>query len=736
METTKKENKKNGNKKKKQQKDKKNVEKQNKRNGAAPRRGRYNKKNIKSGTLKPLKDFSSVSVRENIMVIAKVEPKSIEALPLAIIARGILFGQNTVGSPIYWAYYAFMKDIIAIMNNEISPVTNRLAYVSQIIQSWLPKTAPFKTGTLSYSWDNVSAIQIPNDIVVRGFHTWLFVPDGSTFGPWNVYAAPASFSAEGEAFSKLSDVYTVIANHREPTLRYEYKPIDSEYKSDTSAYVAVSGYYGNGSINEVGPSFSIENEVPFKSNLLGGSTVYEETAGRVARCFNLASGDTTCAFGYPFMPGFKQEYYKTAYPPQFKFLDLDEVVTTLAVYYTKLVAAAISVGNGKASAQTAFAYTPFSCSAQQFRIAVRQAVLSFFAASAPLSQFQQYATDSNGFEAFRCGTNSMPVNIQEMRMPSILVENLRMLLPAYGFLTTNYQNPKNALMMIPVWGLYRSVVDDPPNPTGTFYSDYQGEFISSFSLLFTGGSGSDPNPIDGSGTSGECLDLNSPVVNSIIQEWNVRLNILSAYSTPLSFLTGTSATTLLTLNRYCEYKSFEVPLTKIPPYLQLDLNPTHIKKVKRESSSKKTKLNVKGTPVADDGFEDIYVPSDFSLATQVTRGIASMQSITEALKTLVQYFILPSIAITPGTPPDQRAVRVQNLESEIWDLSTSSQDFSSSRETQLIAYASLMAPGIATGGTADELVSIIKHLNDTNQGGFLGDILTGVASVLLPMIPI
>lgn len=679
-------------------------------------------------------------VRGNIMVLPECVPLAIEALPLAIIARGILFKQNTAASPIYWAYYAFMKDIIAIMSNQVTQVTSRLKYVTDIIASWQPKTVPFKTGTLSYGWKNTSAITIPNVITVRNYKTYLYIPDSTTYGVWLTQTAPPNPTDDPEAFAKLSEVYTVVGNERHPALQFQKITDDSPYSDDTSAFAACSLYYGAGNIPGVGASMSVENEVPFYSRILAGSNILDINEGRVARNFGLASGDTTAAFGLPFLPGFNHKFYKTAYPIQYKFLDIDEVVYTLQCYYLKLVALGIQNRGTSYNATTDFAYMPFPYSAQQFRIAVRQALLSFFAASAPLTQFLNYSGDVNGIEICRTGTNAMPYNIPEMRMPILLVENLRMLLNAYGFIPTKYQSKKNALLMVPAWGFYKSQINDPYNVTGTLYDSYSGQLEPMTSTLFVG-SGPDPNPIDGSGSLGECVDLNSPIISQIIQEWNERISILQAWSSPTAFLAGSSATTLLSLNRYCEYKEvFEIPMSQVPVYKRRLLDPTHIKRRKRVS----VKMNLKATgtikpPIKDEKTideEEVFVPPSFSLATQVTRAYASMQVITEEMRTLLNYMIVPSIAITPGQSPDQRAVRTHNLESSVWEFSPEQQDFFSSRAVQLQNYGSVLASGIAGGGKTDELISIVQRMNSDGKGGFLGELLTGVASVVLPMIPI
>jgi len=54
----------------------------------------------------------------------------------------------------------------------------------------------------------------------------------------------------------------------------------------------------------------------------------------------------------------------------------------------------------------------------------------------------------------------------------------------------------------------------------------------------------------------------------------------------------------------------------------------------------------------------------------------------------------------------------------------------------LDAFAGVLCPGIATAATSDELLSVIHRMGAESKGGFLGDLLLGVAKVVIPMIPI
>lgn len=675
-------------------------------------------------------------VRQNIMVQATLNPLALECLPAAIMARAITFQLNTPNTPIYWAYYAFMLDLINMVTAEVVPVSARLRYLNQILPSWRPKTVPFKTGTLSYAWKNGNSITISNVLTVRNYKTYWWVAGGADWNGYLTQVAPPNPSTNADAFDALAAVYTTLGSDEGDCLKYEKVSETTEYSRDVSAYGAIANYYGTGNISGTGPAYSVENEVPYKSRILACTSILNSDDGRVARKFSLSSGDSTSAAGLPFIPSFKMDFFKTAYPVQYKFLDLDEVVVVLQLWYLKLVAQSMkNRGNNVYSSQEDFALAPFTnVSAQKFRIAVRQAVLSFFAASCPATQFINYTVDNNGFEPFRCGSNTAPNNIQEMVLPSILVENLRMLLPAYGFIPTKYQQPRNAQIFLPVWGIYKSREYEPYNAYGTLWEEYQGGLISSNTSLFSIDSSSDPSPIDGSGPSGECVDLNSPTVNQVIAQWNSRVRALSAVSVPQTVLAGSSPVTLLTTNRYSSYLAdVEVPLKDVPAYLKRNIPSQYVKVVKRKSINLKL-TTTKQAPTEE--LEQYYVPPTFSLITQITRGYSSMQLITEELRQLFNYFIFPTIAITPNQSPSQRAVRVAVLESDILDFNTDAGSPFSNRYTDLEAFAALMAPGLANNGQLDDLVKIISSLNTKSKGGFLGDLLTGVASVVLPMIPI
>jgi hypothetical protein len=314
---------------------------------------------------------------------------------------------------------------------------------------------------------------------------------------------------------------------------------------------------------------------------LACNAVYSAANGRVARNFNLGSGDTTCAFGLGLCPEFDYTSYNTRFPVIYKYLNLDEVVFALMAWYYSLVQAAIAtlpIGtstNSFIQPDIMDALVPFTWSDQQFRIMVRQVILYYYANSAALTQFLKYSNAPNAFEPFRCGSNCYPANMDTtMFMPTLLIENLRMLQMRTFTFPQKFFNKKNTQTFVPVWGVYPKSI--PPNFFGVFLNNETSTFES---FIFTGDSSNDPNIIDGVDSSSNVCDLNnSSFVANMIYEWNARITLLSQLSLPTGQLGGSSNGVLLTTTRYAVYKQEQkTDLTLVSPFVKKRLPKQYIK---------------------------------------------------------------------------------------------------------------------------------------------------------------
>jgi len=350
--------------------------------------------------------------------------------------------------------------------------------------------------------------------------------------------------------------------------------------------------------------------------------------------------------------------------------------------------------------------------------------LNMFAASQACSQYLTYSLDPQGFEPLRVGSNCYSPNVTGVQLPQVIVENIRMLQTK---IYTVSGDGRNALIVMPVLGIYKSVESTPYNLTGTFYEEYGGVLTPIISSICVGvnAGGFYPRVIDGLGNNSVPFFLNGDNLSQFVDDWNFRFNILKAASLKSCMLAGEANGSLLNLTRYCRYNDQEVNVTKLPHY-QARRFPKELceerikpkdKKIIRTNSAKEVKeLEEK---------ETYFVPRGFDLYTQKTTAISSLHPISDTVKTICQYMVLPSMYIEEdGTPPLQRQVRVQDLEGYVWDWELDTNTGYTSQANRLDTFAAICAPGLAANNI-DELSDVVSTLNNSGQGGLVGDIIKG-----------
>jgi hypothetical protein len=662
-------------------------------------------------------------VRHNVMIMAKADASSIEAYCFALISMGYARGwlNTTPTLSMFYAYSALIKDIIAVMSGEVNPIVIRPRWITDLFGSLAPKTVPTTTGSLVYSWTGLDSVITDSQFICRGYSYFMYDRTNNLqAGGWLTQDPPPAPPPGTDLVTIAAKLYNLISDSDNYSRQLvDNKDYKSTYVKDASAYAQYSPYYGTGNSLAGGAAASSELEVPFSNGIISRFTNYATTTGRVSRSFKFVSGDSTSAFGIGYLRNFPLNAYRTKYAPVYKFLDLDEVVYLLEYYYVKLVQAALANMNFVSSGvviptETIFALQQFSYTPQQFRIAVRQAVLQMFSDSQNLAQFINYSSANNAFEPLRTGSNcySSPV-ATTMIVPNILIENLRALMAtSYDVGSTD----KDKLLVIPVWGVYTGA--EPPN-VYSYFKDEEG--LATFGPLFTGVSTNDPNIVDGVDTSGNVCDLNSSsYVATIWEEWNNRLTLLNSLSVNTGNLSGNGAGAFLLMTRAVEYRETNRRVADISPFMRHMIDPASIvrKKVERSKSTKDTK------PVE----EDYYIPNRASLASQFTTAVSSLGILTETAKGIVNALILPVIVLENNTPPTIRQYRVANMENYVMDIPLTSGAINS-RLVDLQALASRMAPGIAAGDL-DEITSVIKKLNDNDQGGFVADVFALVGQIL------
>jgi hypothetical protein len=359
-----------------------------------------------------------------------------------------------------------------------------------------------------------------------------------------------------------------------------------------------------------------------------------------------SSGDSTFSLYAPLMPSFDTINYNTCYPVIYKYLDIDELVYLLQSWYSELVSqclnSSVAVSTGVPT-DLKFALAPFSYTADVFRTMVRQCVLAMFSTQSGV-QFNRYSAAVGSFEPFRCGTNCYAPNLEvNMFMPSVVVENLRMLMAKALNIKTKFYNPKNILYIIPVWGAYRNA--PIPNVSGTL--DF-GEGGIGEGTLFLPPPDSAPNIWDGTDSSGNVCDFNAtPAIKDLLNEWNYRTGLLAQFSLPTTTLGGSGNGILLMMTRFADYQIIDVPYSTIPKYMHGKLIGSKIRVPVKRTTSKNALATNK------EEFEERFIPPQSSLNTQYTNSITTLPVLTDTIKQVLNYFIFPVIVLEPGQVPIQ-----------------------------------------------------------------------------------
>jgi len=458
---------------------------------------------------------------------------------------------------------------------------------------------------------------------------------------------------------------------------------------------------------------------------------------RVSRFLKYGSGDSTSAFNFGALPNFKMEWYKTAYAPIYKFIDLQEVVLTLVYWYQNLTAQqAKQYPDGPSDLELDSATQKFY-TARQFGIAVRQVIMSIFNDTQSGSQFLRPSIQANGFEALRAGTNCFGKQLnQTLIAPTVLNENIaNLLLSTYDFPDEKYHNKKNAQIIVPVWGVFTTSLDINPS-----IQVWDGAAWV-LSPMFIAPVVTDPNYVDCT-AGGVVIDVNeSDLVSRIIEDWNDSVSAMIAHSVPAAPMGGSSGNgNLLYYTRLYQYITVDessdafITSKKRGLYKKMFNNDRVVNKpVTRKNSKKTPQIEIESPQ------QVLLAPGD-GVSTARPVSYTSIAQISDTFKQTLNYLILPFIPLEDDTPPTQNQWRTSSLEAKIMVVE---QDENSSqagtRAAQIANNAAKMAPGIAASGT-DTMANVIEALNAQNKGGFFGSLLGGVlragATALGEAIPI
>lgn len=678
--------------------------------------------------------YDALNDRANIMIRPTMEVRSILGYAIAPCIIALIKGfVNDTNTPVYWAYWTMIQDLLTVASGKTPALTTRLKYVADLIASYKPKDIKFKAGTITYSWQGLDNVSVSPDLMVRGYHTNFFVADGTILGNFEVYSSPTTPTSIEEATPIYSNVMNQAANNQQIELSFGEHP-PGPFRRDVSAYASNLSYFGEGNSASSGAFSSVELEVPFFCRMLGCNTSYSQSALRCARNLEVTSGDSTSLFGLPFTPGYKEDYFRSPVPVIYCYLDLDEVVYYVQTWMSSAIQKYVTNSNGQ-NIQLDLVQ-PFGYSPNHFRLFIRQVVLAYFSATQVASQFMTYSTAPGAFEPLRCGATTYPSSKidYQIKLPLLLVENLRMLQSAvFRYKTAKYDKARNVVNFVPVWGIYKTTLDNPINIGMTAYESASGGGLAPVNTNFCVGSSTvEPNVIDGYDGPGNSCNLNSAIFSTMAIEWNMRVAGLSNVVGSTATLAGGSNGSLLYFTRYSAFKQGNLSLKGIPSIIAKTIPSEMIKQVEIVRKGV-TRTNSREQPKE---YEAMFVPSDFNLYTQESTAYSSYFPITTTVQQVLSSFIVPTIFIEAGTAPSQAQHRTSTMESYIVNLdnSTTTNLGITSRAYSLTAVASGQASGLAAGSNIDELTSVIKKNASENMGGFIGDLLVSLAPLaqLLP----
>jgi hypothetical protein len=695
-------------------------------------RRKRTQKNKKQVMEKPISAESQLApgIAGAVQIKAQICPTGVQTAFCGIISNALALGYpNTYEHPIYWAYLGLLRDFVAILRDNVGNVVSRANYLNEIYSAFTTKTVPFGVGKITYQFVGIDSISETPSLTVNSYTFLMYVPDtqDEIFGN-QVFIAPPNPTSNEQVDRALVELLTLLDNKyshnmftvkRNPTL-------GKIYANDTSPFARSAPYHGVGSCTSGAPWASAESEVPFKSRILTTFCEFDDQQQRSSRVLKTTSGDTCYAFSCAMLPYFQMKYYDSAFPPVFKFIDVDEIIVTMYSWYAECVKKYASKSNVVSTAEDNF-LKPFTCTLAQFYIAIRQQILRIFGSSQAAAQFLSFDKNNGSFRPFKVGTNCYAQhNDDGMKFPQQLLENLRFLAPTMTVQKGgNYANPRNVRYYIPVLGRY----DNNPliNPESSFL-DNDGQFT--IQSMFLPDIGQDPDIVDGK-LGSNWVNLNGAQYRAIVLDWNDRLTSLSEVAGGIGIMgdAGSNHVNLLYLTRYNTFtnsdltKFNDVQKKKLPIILR-----KHIDYLQVEQKKEKEKLT-RSKSLKEEKTHVSNYPAGTTLFNVLTTYVSSNTPISQTLKQYIKYVILPQICLVTDSF-DVSEIQVETQEPYHYtstELNSTAVTLNN-RQMELESNGATMAPGVANPGST-ELDKIYNKLLIEAQGGFLGDLLTGAGNL-------
>jgi hypothetical protein len=335
------------------------------------------------------------------------------------IQRGWLANADSFPQAAQLAYDAWIYLIKAFYNSmqgTFPALQSAPKWYWEINAGLLPTNAPFKTGSIQYSWECPYQIPTPTTPYSSNASIMFGYPSGGIIDGFTVLTPVSAYDNDAGAIAIASLFgYMVSQGMAEMTAKPGYMILEQDTSAFTSTYVE----WGTSITTTGGMALTLQNEKFIDCPIMAKFAQYQQADGRWRGFQEMHKGAGTSCYIIPRVLEFKnQNGFRNKASPIFKFYNFDEYFLTLSYI---LAQASERLSNDNSTKVVPVC----TLTSQQVQIVLRQAILPRF--------FNVYAQDllNEGVTGATLTPFSVCINgsseqlIQAMKLPFVFTENIR-----------------------------------------------------------------------------------------------------------------------------------------------------------------------------------------------------------------------------------------------------------------------------------------------------------------------
>jgi hypothetical protein len=464
-----------------------------------------------------------------------------------------------------WPYFSavYLINVLLAYVRGTTPTATSLPYWVQCFgQALAPKIAKFENGWVQYRFiaqttgtQYVPAPNYPTGAPAFGYEWLLFVQGTGDVDLFPKATAPSAYSdSDGyTAWSSLAQFMTVAGNKMTQVL-----PIcETTWKKNVSAFGVPQIIEGYGVGAGGGMAFSVGLEVPVHNPILAVFASADTTGDGVSplrypKFSGSFAGDAMFA-GAAFSQLMDFRHLNQKRMPRVHYVDFLEFADVLAIYASKLLTAKFNDTTAQTSIQTPSTYQcPLTL--QETMLVLRNEIMTLFNRSQVAFQANYPRVPANGsaneFQPYLCSSNTVSLGYTGMKLPLPFVENMKSLM--YRMMC--FHQNKDPLVFTPVLGQFNTDELISTDYTATLGGDTP-VTINTFATLSSHltrrrraskGESNVWSPqveapislIDGTSGSDYVFINDTTRLKTLTALWNDWISPLSAYSSPLTVVSG------------------------------------------------------------------------------------------------------------------------------------------------------------------------------------------------------